>query len=199
MKSVERKFVEMVRRSLRESGLRLVLRKVPMIDLEGFHCRGYFCDTEICIAIDSSRWIEVLAHEFAHFIQWKTGSILYRKCFGPTNDYADVVDAWIGGDESYDRRRVRRAFDTYRAMERECERLAVKVLKENGIPFDLERYTQEANCYIYMYHFMEHRRIKSFSKSPFSIRTLRMMPSSFRAQSHRTMPKGVKEVLEDLV
>ena len=112
--------------------------------------------------------------------------------------YANVVEDWVQGKD-HDRRRVRRAFETYRAMERECEQIAVKVMCSHGIEFDHERYAQEANCCLYMYHFMEQRRVKDFKRDPMNWRVLRRMPSSFRAQSHKTLPKAVSDILEGFV
>jgi len=165
---------------------------------DGCHCLGYFTDEKICIATKNPRWIEVLAHEYSHFIQWKVGSSLYRKCFGPTNNYADVVDGWVKG-KKYSTSRVKRAFETYRAMERECERITVSVLLEHGVNFDVERYAQEANCNVYMYHFMESQKVRNFRKNPYARSILTKMPSSFRVQSHRTIPKSVEHILSGCI
>jgi hypothetical protein len=196
MRSADKAFVEFVRETIQQHGLSLRLSKTKWVKVDGFSCFGFLNGKEICIATKNPRWIEVLAHEYSHFLQWRKGTLLYRKCFGPTHNYADVVEDWIKG-RRIDRRRVRRAFETYRSMERECEQIAVKVLHKHGIDFDMERYAQEANCCIYMYHFMEQRRGKDFQKDPFTWRVLRKMPSSLRVQSHRKMPKEVSDILED--
>jgi hypothetical protein len=198
MKANEKSFLTYVRNSLRGAGIRLVFRNAEYVMMDGFRCEGYFNDDSVCIAKRNPRWIEVLAHEYGHFIQWQTGSILYKKCYGPTNNYADIVDLWAkGGDVS--RGKVRRAFETFRAMERECERITVMLLKSYGIDFDVERYKQEANCTLYMYHFMETHRIKKYRKSPYKRSILQKMPSSFRASSHTTLPKEIKEILSGYV
>jgi hypothetical protein len=202
MRSADKAFVEFVRKTIGEYGLKLVLRNSSWLMADGFSCHGWFdIDDEkeifeIRVATKNPRWIEVLAHEYSHFLQWRKGTHLYRVCFGPTNKYAEVVEDWICGKE-YDRRRVKRAFNAYRAMERECELIATKVMQRHGIEYDHERYAQEANCCLYMYHFMERRRIKDFKKDPLSWRMLRKMPSSFRAQSHKVLPKEVSDLLED--
>jgi hypothetical protein len=198
MRESDKAFVEFVRKTIGDYGLRLTLRNTSWVMGDGFRCYGWFEENEIRIATKNPRWVEVLAHEYSHFLQWRRGTLLYKKCFGPTNNYADVVEDWVNGKE-YDRRRVRRAFETYRAMERECEQIAVKVMNRHGVEFDYERYTQEANCCLYMYHFMEQRRIKNFKRDPLTWRVLKKMPSSFRAQSHKTLPKSVSDILEGFV
>lgn len=196
MRLADKEFVEFVRRTIEPHGLVLTLRNSKWVKADGFACFGYLDEERICVATKNPRWVEVLAHEYSHFIQLRTRSLLYRKCFGPTNNYADVVGDWINGKNSHSPARVRKAFETYRSMERECERIAVKVMQKHGIEFDPERYAQEANCCIYMYHFMEQRRGKDFKKSPFHWSVLRKMPASLRVQSHKVLPKEVSEVLE---
>lgn len=198
VKDAEKRFFDFVRQSLKEAGIRLVLRNANYVMCDGFRCEGYFADHYVCIAKKNPRWIEVLAHEYSHFVQWRTGSKLYRKCYGPTNNYADIVDHWAKGAD-ISRGKVRRAFETYRAMERECERITVMLLKSYGVEFDSERYKQEANCTLYMYHFMETHRIKHFARSPFKRSILQRMPSSFRALSHTTIPKEIKDILSGYV
>lgn len=198
MRKSETQFLAFVRESLRSAGIRLVLRNANYVIMDGFHCEGYFTDDCVCIAKRNPRWIEVLAHEYGHFIQWQTGSKLYRKCYGPTNNYADIVDHWAKGAD-IPRGKVHRAFETYRAMERECEQITVMLLKSYGIEFDAERYKQEANCTLYMYHFMETHRIKNYRRSPFNRSILQKMPSSFRALSHTTLPKQIEQILSGFV
>jgi len=83
-------------------------------------------------------------------------------------------------------------------MERECEQITVKIIQKHNIACDMERYKQEANLLIYMYHYMEMTRTKSFKKNP-DWRMIRKMPSSFRSQSHKTVSKEILDVFEDLV
>lgn len=198
MSSKNDKFLNFVRNSLKDEGMKLQLKRVNWLYADGFISLGYFDAEKICVATKNSRWIEVLAHEYSHFIQWKVGSPLYRKCFGPTNNYADVVDGWIMG-KKFSPQKVKKAFETYRAMERECERLAFSIMLEHGIKFDMERFAQEANCNVYMYYFMETQRVRNFRKDPYSRSILRKMPSSFRAQSHKTIPKSVENILSGCI
>jgi hypothetical protein len=199
MASTNNIFVKFVRETLRENGLELNLKNTKFVKTDGSMCWGFFDEKQICVAKNNPRWIEVLAHEYSHFIQWKRGTELYKKCFGPTNNYADVVEDWLIGKD-FDSRRVKKAFETYRSMERECEKITVKVMQRHGIKFDLERYTQESNCHIYMYHYMERRRKSSFNNEPTkNWRIVRQMPSSFRVQSHKILPKEIDAVMDSLL
>ena len=62
-------------------------------------------------------------------------------------DYAEIQDQWLKG-KKFEARRIRKAFDAVRAMERECEMITVEVMKDYGLDVDIDRYKQEANCYI---------------------------------------------------
>jgi hypothetical protein len=66
---------------------------------------------------------------------------------------------------------------------------------------DIERYKQEANCYVYIHHLMEiHRKeLDKFKKDPMIPYYIRKMPSSFRQQSHSTLPKKVEEIFSKCV
>jgi hypothetical protein len=198
VRSADKAFVKFVRKTIGEHGLKLSLKKTSLLNCDSSRCYGWFDEGEICVATKNPRWIEVLAHEYSHFIQWRKGTSLYRKCFGPTNNYGEMIEDWLQGEE-YDYRRVARAFETYRAMERECEKITTSVMLRHSVKFDPERYAQEANCTIYMYHFMEQRRITQFKKNPANWRVLRKMPSSFRAQSHKTIPREISDIMEDFV
>lgn len=192
----ERAFVRVVRAELSIYGVRLNLMDSKFVHADGIKCFGFFDEKQIRVGKRNPRWIEVLAHEYSHFIQWVNGSKLYSLCFGPMANYATVVEDWLHGKD-LPKRRVHKAFNTLRSMERECEMLTVEVFRKFRLNVDIERYKQEANCYIYMHHLMEMNRMRlsKFRKDPLKPHYIRKMPSSFRSQSHNTMPKTVERVL----
>jgi hypothetical protein len=192
MNAAEKQFVKAVKVDLKEYGIRLVFCNVNFVRTPDMQCFGFFDEEQIRIAKKNSKWIEVLAHEYSHFIQWVTGSTLYRK----SDKAAMIIEKWLHG-KKYDSRTVHRAFNAIRAMERECEMITVEVIREYGLNVDIERYKQEANCYIYIHHLMEMHRKKldHFKKDPMIPYYIRKMPSSFRASSHQTLPKKVEAIL----
>jgi hypothetical protein len=194
---VETAFIQKVRSDLAEYGMRLILRNSKFVQTEGVKCLGFFDQQNIIVATGTPNWVGTLAHEYSHFIQWATGSKIYSKCFGPVNNYADIQEEWLQG-KKHKPFLVRRAFDAVREMERECEMIAVEVIKKYSLPIDIERYTQEANCYIYMHHLMENHRVHmdEFRRDPLNRRYTRMMPSTFRHKSHRKIPADIQAILE---
>lgn len=192
----ERAFVRAIRAELSIYGVRLNLVDSKFVHTDGTKCFGFFDEKQIRVGKRNPRWLEVLAHEYSHFIQWVNGSKLYSLCFGPMANYATIVEDWLHGKD-FEMRRVRKAFNTLRSMERECEMLTVAVFRKFNLNVDIERYKQEANCYIYMHHLMEANRLRfsKFRKDPLKPHYIRKMPSSFRSQSHNTMPKTIERVL----
>lgn len=197
MTSPEEAFLKQVKSDLAEYGIKLILRDTKMVKVEGVSCLGFFDQERIMVATKNPGWLGVLAHEYSHFLQWATGSAIYKKCFGPTNNYATIQEEWLLG-KKHKPFLVRRAFNAVREMERECEMIAVELIKKYQLPIDIERYIQEANCYIYMHHLMEHHRIHcdGFKKDPFHRWYTRKMPSSFRHKSHTTIPEDIRLLLE---
>lgn len=199
MPSAKQLFVDKVRKHLAEYGMELSFSDGAFVKAEGAKCFGYFDEQKIAIAKGHNRWVEVLAHEYSHFLQWLAGSETYVKCFGPKNYYSTICDEWLNG-KKHKAFMVKRAFDALRAMERECEMIAVKVMRDNDLGVDIERYTQEANCYIYIHHLMEARRMgwDKFKEDPFEARYIRKMPSSFRHKSHKKIPADIRKLFEDI-
>jgi hypothetical protein len=196
MKAAEKQFIKAVKAELKEYEIRLVFSRSNFVKTSDMQCFGFFDEEQIRIAKKNPKWIEVLAHEYSHFIQWLTSSKLY----GKSDKAATIIEQWLHG-KKYDTRTVHRAFDAIRAMERECEMITVEVIREYGLDVDIERYKQEANCYIYIHHLMEMHRKKldHFKKDPLVPYYSRKMPSSFRAPSHQKLPKKVEAILERCV
>ncbi len=197
MPSVNEEFVEKVKTNLADYGMVLSFSPKRFVMADRVKCLGYFDEKKIMVAKGNPNWIEVLAHEYSHFIQWMVGSEAYVKCFGPKNYYTTICEEWLHGKKKKPFM-VKRAFNAVREMERECEMIAVQVIKDNGLNVDIERYTQEANCYIYMHHLMEeHGKHWGEAKGdPFSSRIIRNMPSSFRHKSHKKIPDNIRKILD---
>ena len=90
MSTAERVFVAAVRQDLAQYGIKLVFRRGRFVNADGAKCFGFFDEKQICVAKGNARWVEVLAHEYSHFIQWLSGSRLYSLCFGPMGNHANT-------------------------------------------------------------------------------------------------------------
>lgn len=198
MLAAQKKFVRQVRQHLREHDCRLTLGRGKEVNCGGYRASGFFDDTnkEIRVGRRSDLWFETLLHEYCHFLQWTEKSPVYR-C---SDKHNAIIDNWFNG-KHYPNRVIDRAFDIVREMERDCEMRTIRLIKKHNLPVNVDRYTRMANCYIYVHFFMrEYRKFWPFEmdlmKSP---NVISQMPSSFRAQSHRKIPRRVYDVLADRI
>jgi hypothetical protein len=188
-------FVSYVKNHLAQYGIKLIIGRGRMVNVGGYRAVGYFSESEkvIKIAKKSTDFICTLVHEYCHFLQYIGNSKIYQK-----SDQAGlIIDAWFQGKE-YTSEELKRAFFLVRAMERDCEKRAIKVIKKFNLQIDKKMYAKKAHCYIYSHFMMEKtRKFYSYKKSPYhSPVVLKIMPSSMAVLSHRTIPQKIYSVLE---
>lgn len=189
------KFVEQVRTELVSYGFRLCFGRGRLVNGGGWRAAGYFCDRErvIRVARGRSDWLDILIHEYAHFRQW------VEQPAGVYNADAAaciVVEGYLHRGKTPTPAVLRRAFGRVMAMERDAEMRAVRIAKTYSLPIDEEQYARHANLYIYSYHLMRDTgRWRSDSDPHRSWRLVDMMPSTFKAKAHTTIPQPVYTAL----
>jgi len=84
-----RTFIRTVRAQCRKCNVRLILSKGYEVNaFDGERCQGYFCEPEHELALPgrltvatgrrrTADWLFTLAHEYAHFLQWRDDSPLW--------------------------------------------------------------------------------------------------------------------------
>ena len=188
-------FVRHVKNHLAQYGMRLVIGRGRLLNCGGYRCEGFFNDREkmIKIARHSANFLETLVHEYSHFLQYINNSKIYNK----SDKAILMVDEWFAGKE-FPQDKLRRSFFIIRAMERDCEKRAVKLIKKFNLQIDEKLYTKRAHCYIYSHFLMEKtRKFYAYKKSPYrSSVVLKIMPSSMAVLSHKSIPPKVYSVLE---
>jgi hypothetical protein len=138
-------------------------------------------------------FMQVLVHEYCHFLQYINSSKIYNKSY----EASTIVDAWLKG-KNYPLKKVKRAFFIVRAMERDCERRAMKIIKDFNLAINSKMYAKRAHVYIYSHFLMEKtRKFHSYKRNPYySKYVLKIMPSNMAVLSHKTIPPKVYSVLE---
>lgn len=188
-------FIQMVRNELNDYGFKLVIGRGKQINC-GSRVSGYFSEVskEIRVARYSNDFLPTLVHEYSHFQQYA------ERKFISAGTAVDVLDSWFAGKE-YAERELARAFKIVRSCERDAERRSVATIKQYNLPVNLDLYIRRANCYIYAHYIMHrYRKFWAFKRDPFRSHTvLAMMPNSFRAQSHQTLPPDIDSALESLI
>ena len=175
--------------------MRLVIGRGKLLNCGGYRCEGYFNEGEkvIKIAKLAANFLETLVHEYSHFLQYINKSKIYHK----SDKAILMVDAWFAGKE-FSSEDIKRSFFIIRAMERDCEKRALRMIKKFNLQIDTKLYAKRAHCYIYSHFLMEKKRkFYSYKKSPYrSPLVLKIMPSSMAVLSHKRIPPKVYSVLE---
>lgn len=195
MGKTDHQFVRFVRKHLAEYDMKLVIGRGKFVNSGNSRCEGYFNESEkiIRIAGNNQYFMQTLVHEYAHFLQYINKIQVYTKC-----DKASlIVENWFSG-KNYDKKTLKRAFLLVRAMERDCEKRAVKLIDKFNLNIDKKLYVKRAHCYIYSHFMMEKtRKYGTYRKSPyFSKNVLKIMPSNMAVLSHRSIPPKVYSMLE---
>ncbi len=195
MSIMDHQFVSHVKNHLAQYGMRLVIGRGRLLNCGGYRCEGFFNDQEkmIKIARHSANFLETLVHEYSHFLQYINDSKIYKK----SDKAILMVDEWFAG-KNFPENELRRSFFIIRAMERDCEKRAVRLIKKFNLQIDEKLYTKRAHCYIYSHFLMEKtRKFYAYKKSPYrSSVVLKIMPSSMAVLSHKSIPPKVYSVLE---
>lgn len=133
-------------------GVSVLLSPDKYIDNDGFPCGGYFCGETKVLAVATDRkedsWLGVLLHEYCHLTQWIEDQPVWRES-------RDEMWSWLDGKRIKD---PRGAVRTVQAVEADCERRTIRLIREMGAPVDLERYTRSANAYIHFHNVMADKR-----------------------------------------
>jgi len=106
--------------------------------------------------LDEEECFGVLLHEYCHFMQWRDNSKYWESFCNYDVTYSQILLK----PEKY-----KLALTVLMDLEINCERLAVKIIKNNNL-FDHKTYAQSANAILYKYAFLY-----NFNKWPEDSRT----------------------------
>jgi|688.fasta_scaffold323875_1 hypothetical protein len=195
----EAEFVSHIRNHLKEYGFSLIFGRGKSLNVGNARCDGYFLAEgnykEIRVARGNKHWVNVLAHEYCHFLQWMETTTAQLKRESRAQFIVHEISTGYT-TRRWSKRQVTYAFKTIQAMERDCEIRTVKLLKEWGIPFNVDLYIRRANLYVYMHHMWRIYQQQASKFDPESSRKIiRMMPNNFRVKTHLILPEKVKQEL----
>jgi hypothetical protein len=187
-------FVKFVRNHIKQYGGKLILGRGANVNCNGIMCPGFFDDKSLIIKIGKNdpAFLSTLVHEYCHFLQYLNNIKVYQK----SDEASEIVESWLLG-KNYDSQILKRAFFLVRAMERDCEKRAVKLIKEYNLPINIKIYAKHANCYIYTHFLMEKtRKYWMYKKSPYKSRiVMKLMPSTMKVRSHVSIPPKIYSTL----
>jgi hypothetical protein len=140
---------------------------------------------ELVCAYKSVNGFEVLIHEYHHFLQWKNSPEFWKKCEADKSPFL----LWVLGNETT-KNKLTRAFYKAIELERDCEANSLKFIKEHGLDVNAEKYSQEANAYLYSYHFVKKYR-KWPSTSIYTKDLIKKLPKEILSLEH--YKKGIDD------
>ena len=123
---------------------------------------GYFVDRpQLTLAVGIGKpideWLPILVHERGHMEQWIDKDRVWDEAFADNRETVDWIDEWTQGRDDLPMpiaQLIERSF----AVELDCERRAIELIKKFELPIDIEQYTQKALSYVYYYKHMLHSR-----------------------------------------
>ena len=186
-------FIKYVKSECKKHGIKCDLRKTKYVKLSGnIKCSGYFDEDEPALVCSMNRpdSLEILAHEFGHFTQWRENIEIWKK----TMVSMPLVDEWLEGKEVPN---IKKHLATCRNLELDNEKRAVKIIKKFDLDIDIDRYIKKANAYVLFYNrLLATRKWATPKNSPYSNqRIIEKMPRYFM-KDYSTLSKRIEKVFE---
>lgn len=186
-------FIKYVKSECKKHGIKCDLRKTKYVKLSGnIKCSGYFDEDEPALVCSMNRpdSLEILAHEFGHFTQWRENIDIWKKSMVSM----PLVDEWLEGKEVPN---IKKHLATCRNLELDNEKRAVKIIKKFDLDIDIDRYIKKANAYVMFYNrLLATRKWTTPNNSPYSNqRIVEKMPRYFM-KDYSTLPKRIEKVFE---
>jgi hypothetical protein len=193
----EKEFIEWIKSECRKKGVKLTLKRTKSVRAtDNIRCAGFFTEQnedgvpELACSMSRPDSIEVLAHEFCHFLQWVEGSEIWNN----TDPSSDKLEKWLNGRRVNN---IKKHIGVVRDLELDCEKRTVKLLKKWDIGVDLDMYTKKANAYVQFYNYLYYtRRWSNPKNSPYrNGNVIKVMSPKFNMK-YEEMSKRVKKVFE---
>ena len=131
-----------------DNGISLKLVAAPKVSIGKIKCNGMFDEKQIAVATknDLEFWLGILVHESCHMDQY----LEKTKLWAELDPHLIAVDSWIN-DPDYRIRNKDEAFRKVVELELDCERRAVRKIKEYSLPISVKEYIKGANSYLFAY------------------------------------------------
>lgn len=178
-------FLADTKKHLASHGITLKLNKVQYIQFNGMKLGGYFCETDKEIKVAAGcpleNWVSLLAHESSHADQFIEKSPSNRRMEEYGLDPNIMLDEWMLGHLDMDDNDVEYVVKLVQENELDCEKRAVRKIRQYNLPIDDKVYIQMSNSYLYFYYMVFKHRCW-YEKSPYLVPELvSLMPTKFLA------------------
>lgn len=143
---------------------------------DGFTCSGYFDSGTKRLVVSTSRddWALILAHEYGHMQQWKTG------LFEQDDGAFEKFENWLQHKDELDGKELTRCIRFIQQCELDAEKRAVGLIRKYKLTEDISLYRQKANAYVLFYEVVRRHRRWSNQESPYRAPDVyKQMPTYF--------------------
>lgn len=180
---------EITQRSWR-FGVAVLLQPVSRVDSGNVQCGGYFDGDGRVLAVATGKseeaWLGVLLHEYSHLTQWIEGQASWGA-------YSDRMWDWLAGRKVANPEKHMR---TVQAVEEDCERRTIRLIRELDAPIDVENYTRGANAYIHFHNVMlETRKWYRDDASPSEMPEILAAANPTLDRDFTKTPKALRDAL----
>lgn len=145
-------FINKVSTDLLQHNFEFILASSETVYADGMSCAGYFDYGKklLVVAALDPNWLSTLAHEYAHFVQWKN-----NRFFGDAEQkkHSDF-DAWINDkyNAEYTPEYILECARQVQRCELDAERQTLDFLVNYGLTIDkVEEHIKQANAYVWFY------------------------------------------------
>jgi len=139
------------------AGIKINLHDSAYVKIaEDAEAAGYFCgeDMELVAAIGGKNLehaLGTIVHEYCHLEQWAEDAKVWRTF--EANDSMDTLHKYLEG-KKISKKKARKAFDEVIALEADCERRTMEMIKLYDLPVNLKKYAKRAEKDLESYNVM---------------------------------------------
>jgi len=147
-------------------GAAVVVAPGDHVMCDGLRVSGYFDHAAevptLAVARGADRWLGTMLHEYSHLTQWAEGAPVWK-----ADETSGSWMEWVNGKHV---RNAQRLIRITQELEADCERRAVRLMREMAAPVDVELYSRGANAYVHFYNIIaERRKWYSLSTRPYNV------------------------------
>lgn len=181
-----------------ENDIEFILSTDPQVSYDGSDLKvnGYFSiEPHPILSVATGKphqeWVPTLIHEFSHSQQWLENHPAWSDCYIDGIDAGSLCENWLAHEVEYTFEEITKIHDKLKYLELDCERRALKFIKQFNVPLDLVEYAQKAGSYVMFYNIMSYtRKWYTIGQEPYNIKEIwQSMPTTLRGRYNKVTQK----------
>lgn len=176
-------FIEYARQEMEAAGYKMELIDDDKVFVPNttVSCSGFF-DKDLKLIRVATRkpadiWLGIFVHEFCHFLQEIEQDPSMVNCYFNGKAADECMDAWFENKQEYAIDELEDIFEKVKAVELDCEKRSVEMIKKYNLPIDTNFYIQMANAYVLSHNLMMKKR--QFIRAISTVPEVKLLPTYF--------------------